>query len=77
MKKLDYLILIPTDPTYVPSDEQAEAGADALEALLLQVPGARVHDDLVAFVEWLLADVRRQRVERGEALAPASRPMPL
>jgi hypothetical protein len=34
MKKLDYLILIPTDPTYVPSDEQAEAGADALEALL-------------------------------------------
>ena len=34
MKQLDYLILIPTDPTYVPSDEQAEAGADALEALL-------------------------------------------
>ncbi|WP_313586227.1 hypothetical protein [Aquidulcibacter sp.] len=34
MKQLDYLILIPTDPTYVPSDEQAEAGGDALEALL-------------------------------------------
>lgn len=34
MKQLDYLILIPTDPSYVPSDEQAEAGADALEALL-------------------------------------------
>ena len=34
MKQRDYLILIPTDPTYVPSEEQAEAGADALEALL-------------------------------------------
>jgi hypothetical protein len=34
MKSLDFLILIPTDPTYVPSEEQAEAGADALEALL-------------------------------------------
>lgn len=34
MKSLDFLILIPTDPTYVPSEAQAEAGADALEALL-------------------------------------------
>jgi hypothetical protein len=34
MKTLNYLILIPTDPTYVPTDEQAEAGADALEALV-------------------------------------------
>ena len=34
MKTLNYLILIPTNPTYVPTDEQAEAGADALEALV-------------------------------------------
>jgi hypothetical protein len=34
MKTLNYLILIPTDPTYAPTDEQAEAGADALEALV-------------------------------------------
>jgi hypothetical protein len=34
MKPLDYLILIPTDPAYIPGEEQAEAGADALEALL-------------------------------------------
>ena len=61
----------------VRGDRLSSVSPNALEALLLQVPGARVHDDLVAFVEWLLADERRQRVERGEALAPASRPMPL
>ncbi|GBF58863.1 hypothetical protein PbB2_02552 [Candidatus Phycosocius bacilliformis] len=33
-----HLILIPTDPTYVPHDDQAEAAADALETLL---PAAR------------------------------------
>jgi len=34
MKSLDFLILIPTDPSYVPHEDQAEAGADALEALV-------------------------------------------
>ncbi|GIU67352.1 hypothetical protein [Candidatus Phycosocius spiralis] len=34
MKALSYLILIPTDPIYVPTEEQAETGADALEALM-------------------------------------------
>lgn len=33
-----HLILIPTDPTYVPHDDEAEAAADALEMLL---PAAR------------------------------------
>jgi uncharacterized protein (DUF58 family) len=53
MKKLDYLILIPTDPTYVPSDEQAEAGADALEALLPRADEVSydMFDD-VRFIDW-------------------------
>jgi D-glycero-D-manno-heptose 1,7-bisphosphate phosphatase len=48
-----------------------------IEELLQQVPGARVHRDLAAFVDWLLHEERRWRQERGEVLEAASGPMPL
>ncbi len=46
-------------------------GADEIAQLLVQVPGARVHDDLAGFAESLIqAERRRVAEERGEALTP-------
>ncbi len=46
-------------------------GTDELANLLVQVPGARVHDDLMSFAETLIQQERRRQAERrGEALPP-------
>ncbi|MDG0831852.1 D-glycero-beta-D-manno-heptose 1,7-bisphosphate 7-phosphatase [Roseateles saccharophilus] len=45
--------------------------AEELARLLVQVPGARVHDDLMSFAETLIQEERRRIAEqRGEALTP-------
>lgn len=64
-------------PHLVRGDRLAAVPADRLEEVLAAAPGARVHEDLAAFVDWLLDDERRSRAERGEALEPDSRPVPL
>lgn len=64
-------------PHLVRGDRLAAAPADRLEEMLAQAPGARVHEDLAAFVDWLLDEERRSRAERGETPEPDSRPMPL
>ncbi|MFG6460038.1 D-glycero-beta-D-manno-heptose 1,7-bisphosphate 7-phosphatase [Roseateles sp. DXS20W] len=44
---------------------------DELANLLVQVPGARVHDDLMSFAETLIQEERRRVAEqRGQALTP-------
>lgn len=43
------------EPHLVLSGRAADLGPDAVQQLLVQVPGARVHDDLPAFAEHLLA----------------------
>lgn len=46
-------------------------GAEELANLLVQVPAARVHDDLASFAETLIQEERRRVAEaRGQALAP-------
>lgn len=46
-------------------------GAEELAKLLVQVPTARVHDDLGSFAETLIQEERRRVAEaRGQALAP-------
>jgi D-glycero-D-manno-heptose 1,7-bisphosphate phosphatase len=64
-------------PHLVRGDRLAGVPEERLTELLSQVPGARVHDDLSAFVEWLLYEERRQRQARGEALPADSAPAPL
>jgi D-glycero-D-manno-heptose 1,7-bisphosphate phosphatase len=64
-------------PHLVRGDRLAAAPPDRLEEMLAEAPGARVHDDLAAFVDWLLDEERRGRTERGETPEPDSRPSPL
>jgi D-glycero-D-manno-heptose 1,7-bisphosphate phosphatase len=46
-------------------------GTEELANLLVQVPGARVHDDLMSFAETLIqAERRRVAEQRGQALTP-------
>ncbi|MFN4116719.1 MAG: D-glycero-beta-D-manno-heptose-1,7-bisphosphate 7-phosphatase, partial [Inhella sp.] len=64
-------------PHLVRGDRLAAAPADRLEEMLAEAPGARVHEDLAAFADWLLDEERRQRAQRGEPVDPDSRPAPL
>lgn len=61
----------------VRGDRLAAAPEAAVEDVLRQVPGARVHDDLGAFADWLLQHERERRVAGGEALPADSRAAPL
>ena len=46
-------------------------GTEELANLLVQVPHARVHDDLMSFAEALIQEERRRLAEaRGQALTP-------
>ncbi len=46
-------------------------GTEELANLLAQVPGARVHDDLMSFAETIIQEERRRVAEeRGQALIP-------
>lgn len=64
-------------PHLLRGDRLAGVPVPVIAELLRQVPGAREHEDLSAFVDWLLAEERRVRTARGEALAAESAPMPL
>jgi D-glycero-D-manno-heptose 1,7-bisphosphate phosphatase len=46
-------------------------GTEELANLLVQVPKARVHDDLMSFAETLIQEERRRVAEqRGQAFSP-------
>ncbi|MFG6465086.1 D-glycero-beta-D-manno-heptose 1,7-bisphosphate 7-phosphatase [Roseateles sp. BYS87W] len=48
-------------------------GSEAVAHLLVQVPTARVHDDLASFAETLIQEERRRLAEqRGQALPPVT-----
>lgn len=64
-------------PHLVRGDRLAGLDPARVDELIAEVPGARVHEDLGAFADWLLSAERQWRAERGEVLAPATRPMPL
>ncbi|MBV8603877.1 MAG: D-glycero-beta-D-manno-heptose 1,7-bisphosphate 7-phosphatase [Pelomonas sp.] len=58
-------------PHLVKSDRLGGLDADQLAALVAQVPGTQVHENLAAFAEHLIQQERRARADaRGEALAP-------
>jgi D-glycero-D-manno-heptose 1,7-bisphosphate phosphatase len=55
-------------PHLVRGDRLASVPPHRVEELLAQVPGAQVHQDLPAFVDWLLQFERRERASRGQRL---------
>ncbi|WP_348691353.1 D-glycero-beta-D-manno-heptose 1,7-bisphosphate 7-phosphatase [Acidovorax soli] len=62
-------------PHLVRSDRLGQLDEAQLQALVAQVPGTRVHDNLAAFAEHLIQSERRARAEaRGEALTPDTSP---
>lgn len=64
-------------PHLLRGDRLAVVPPAALEQMLQQVPGARVHQDLAAFAEWLLQHERALARVQGEQPAPDSIPLPL
>ncbi len=64
-------------PHLLRGDRLASLPPGRADELLAEVPGARVHEDLAAFADWLIETERRQRAGRGEAVEPDSRPLPL
>lgn len=58
-------------PHLLRSDRLGQIAAEQIDALAAGVPGARVHDDLMAFAEHVIQQERRARADaRGEALRP-------
>lgn len=55
-------------PHLLRGDRLASVPEDRIAELLAQVPGAREHQDLAAFADWLIHEERRERAARGEAL---------
>jgi len=64
-------------PHLLRGDRLAAVDPAIVDELLGQVPGAMVHQDLCAFVEWLIDTERDAAEARGEHPEPDSRPMPL
>ncbi|HEY9238357.1 MAG TPA: D-glycero-beta-D-manno-heptose 1,7-bisphosphate 7-phosphatase [Burkholderiaceae bacterium] len=54
-------------PHFVRTGKGGRLGAEAVEALVAQVPGTRVHDDLTAFAEHLIREERKSRIATGES----------
>ena len=52
-------------PHFLRTGKGARLDANALDALVSQVPGTRVHADLAAFAEHLILRERQQRVDSG------------
>ena len=62
-------------PHLLRSDRLGALDEAQLQALVAQVPGTRVHDNLGAFAEFLIQRERRARADaRGEALLPDTSP---
>lgn len=62
-------------PHLVRSDRLDALDEAQLAALVAQVPGTRVHDNLSAFAEFLIQQERRARADaRGELLTPDTSP---
>lgn len=61
-------------PHLLQGDRLAAVPEAKVLELLGQVPGAKLHADLPAFVDWLLAEEREAARQRGEAAAPETTP---
>jgi D-glycero-D-manno-heptose 1,7-bisphosphate phosphatase len=58
-------------PHLVRGDRLGAMADEQLAALIAQVPGAQLHNDLSAFAEAVIQAERRQRADaRGEVLTP-------
>jgi D-glycero-D-manno-heptose 1,7-bisphosphate phosphatase len=64
-------------PHLLRGDRLAAAPPGTLEQMLQQVPGARVHQDLAAFAEWLVQHERELARQAGEPLERDSGAVPL
>jgi D-glycero-D-manno-heptose 1,7-bisphosphate phosphatase len=61
-------------PHLLQGDRLAGVPEERVQEMLRQVPGARVHGDLPAFVDWLLATERALASSRGEVPEPVTTP---
>jgi D-glycero-D-manno-heptose 1,7-bisphosphate phosphatase len=61
-------------PHLLQGDRLAAVPEAKVQELLGQVPGAQLHADLPAFVDWLLAEEREAALQRGETAAPETTP---
>jgi D-glycero-D-manno-heptose 1,7-bisphosphate phosphatase len=64
-------------PHLLTSDRFKDVPQAFVAQMLAQVPGAREHLDLPAFVDWLIARERHEAALRGQHLEPSSGPVPL